>query len=108
MEIGLCAWPVLLANPCYLIDRPDQFILAKATRNESPFCCVTPGAMYGSNTHKDDLYKNLFTDASIYINRERELSNDGRDQISIYNYVPISGADWALPNPPQAVRAGKT
>ncbi|XP_033634025.1 glutamate receptor 1-like [Asterias rubens] len=66
------------------------------------------GAMYGANTHEKDLYKNLFTDASVFINRDRELSNDGRDRISIYNYAPVGGIEWALPNTPQALRAACT
>ena len=71
------------------------------------YSVVLIGAMYGANTHEKDLYKNLFTDASVFINRDRELSNDGRDRISIYNYAPVGGIEWALPNTPQALRAGK-
>ncbi|XP_038068097.1 glutamate receptor 1-like [Patiria miniata] len=66
------------------------------------------GAMYGANTNMDNHYKELFVDATTYINRDPEFMNGNRETLNVYNYRPIAGTNWSLPNAPQALRAACT
>ncbi|XP_041464858.1 glutamate receptor 2-like [Lytechinus variegatus] len=62
------------------------------------------GALYGENTHVDDIYKNILTDAQQFINRDFSILPSG-DEVSVVHYQPPNGNDWSWGSLAVAIRA---